>query len=157
MNDDTISAITSLEIIGQPINGDATLNPDNTIRFVPDLDYCSDLETQVIQYMLCNIDGCDRGTIEVQVLCDELSVNNGFSPNGDGVNDAFYIDAALLYPNNELRVYNRWGSQVLKVGGYQNDWEGTWDGQDLPDGVYWYTFDTGEGRRLSGYVVLYRH
>jgi len=157
MNDDTISAITTLEIIGQPLNGDATLNPDNTIRFVPDLDYCSDSETEVIQYMICNIDGCARGTVEIQVLCDELAVNNGFSPNGDGVNDAFYIDAALLYPNNELRVYNRWGAQVLRKGGYQNDWEGTWDGKDLPDGVYWYTFDTGEGQKLSGYVVLYRN
>ena len=129
-----------------------------TIRlFVPDLDYCSETEAQIIQYMICNIDGCDRGTIIIQVLCDELSVNNGFSPNGDGVNDAFYIDAALLYPNNELRVYNRWGSQVLRKGGYQNDWEGTWDGQNLPDGIYWYTFDTGEGQKLSGYVVLYRN
>lgn len=157
MNDDTISALTEIEIIGQPINGDAFLNADNTIRFEPDLDYCSDVTTQVIQYMICNIDGCSRGLVNIDVLCDELKVNNGFSPNGDGVNDAFYIQAALLFPNNHLRVYNRYGAQVLRVDGYQNDWEGRWEGRDLPDGIYWYVFDTGEGRTLSGYVALYRH
>ncbi|MBT8218338.1 MAG: gliding motility-associated C-terminal domain-containing protein, partial [Bacteroidia bacterium] len=156
-NDDTISAITDLQIVSQPLNGSAFLNADNTIEFIPDLDYCSDIETQIIQYALCNIDGCSLGSIELNVLCDELKVNNGFSPNGDGINDYFYIQAALLYPNNRLRVFNRWGAQVYDKRSYTNDWLGDWDSQDLPDGIYFYVFDTGEGQKLSGYVALYRN
>jgi gliding motility-associated-like protein len=60
------------------------------------------------------------------------------------------------YPINELRVFDRWGVEVLYVENYKNDWEGTWSGGDLPDGVYFYLFTFGNSEKMSGYVYLRR-
>lgn len=64
------------------------------------------------------------------------SLPNVFSPNGDGVNDFYYIDEALLFPKNEIIIVNRWGNIVYSEKGYKN----TWNGIDLLDGVYFVTF-----------------
>jgi len=41
-----------------------------------------------------------------------------------------------LYPNNQLTILNRWGHVVYKAAPYQNNWYGTFEGKDLPDGTY---------------------
>ncbi|NJN35057.1 MAG: gliding motility-associated C-terminal domain-containing protein [Saprospiraceae bacterium] len=85
-----------------------------------------------------------------------LKFYNAFSPNGDGLNDLFAIEGALELPDNELRIFNRWGTEVFKAKGYKNDWGGTWQGQVIPDGTYFYIFDDGAGKTYSGYVQIQR-
>jgi len=48
----------------------------------------------------------------------------GFSPNGDGINDTWFIEGIELYPNNVVRVYNRSGKLVFEKKGYKNTWNG---------------------------------
>ncbi|MEM1321717.1 MAG: gliding motility-associated C-terminal domain-containing protein, partial [Bacteroidota bacterium] len=110
------------------------------------------------RYAICNPTGCDTATVQLNILCDELRVYSGFSPNGDGVNDAFRIDGLTLYPNNVLRVFNRWGNLVFEQQGYTNDWEGRWKGEELPDGTYFYVLELNNEnqRRETGYVILHR-
>ncbi len=81
-----------------------------------------------------------------------LTVYNEFSPNGDGVNDLFKIDCISRYPNNVLKVYNRWGNIVYEQRSYNNDWDGTSNGRatvqqgdQLPVGTYYYVLDLGDG------------
>lgn len=92
----------------------------------------------------------DSGQAEVNPTC--LTVYNEFSPNGDGVNEFFTIDCISRYPNNVLRVYNRWGNIVYEQRAYNNDWDGTSNGRAtvqkgdlLPVGTYYYVLDLGEG------------
>jgi gliding motility-associated-like protein len=138
-----------------PMNGTAFSNLDCTISYVPNEDYCGN---DSITYVLCNQMGCDSATITVTVICpsEGFEIFNAFSPNGDGVNDYFRINGIEDFPDHTLYVFNRWGNQVLKVNSYQNDWGGTWQGLDLPDGTYYYVFDTGTGISNTGYVYLGR-
>ena len=89
---------------------------------------------------------------------DSLKVYNAISPNGDGRNDAFVLEGLQKYPNNTLIIFNRWGNEIFKVKNYENDWQGTWNGKDLPDGTYFYWIrddDTGEVIR-TGYLQILR-
>ncbi len=65
-------------------------------------------------------------------------VANLLTPNGDGVNDSWYIQDILNYPANEVFIYNIYGSLVYTKKGYTNDWQGTYNGSPLPDGTYYY-------------------
>ncbi len=139
-----------------PQNGVAFANPDCTITYVPEDGFCND--TDGYTYVICNSMGCDTTTVTIVVDCPvtELTFYDGFSPNGDGVNDFFVIQGIEGYPNSELTLFNRWGNQVYKISNYQNNWAGQWDGIDLPDGVYFYYLDDGEGNEFSGNVTLHR-
>ena len=77
------------------------------------------------------------------------------TPNNDGDNDAFVIPCLDAYPDNEIRVYNRWGDLVYRKNGYANDWEGTYNGQVLPVGTYFYIIDLGDGSKpLQGFIII---
>jgi gliding motility-associated-like protein len=65
-----------------------------------------------------------------------------FSPNGDGLNETWYIDDIEEYPNADVTVFNRWGSVVYQTQQYQNDWPGTWqNGEPLPVATYYFVID----------------
>jgi len=79
----------------------------------------------------------------------------GFSPNGDNKNDVWVIIPGLpqRFPNAQLTVYNRWGNEVFNQEGYDN----AWDGDDLPDGTYYFVLDLKDGsKKKSGYVTILR-
>ena len=138
-----------------PVNGTVFSNNDCTVNYVPDNNYCG---LDSFSYVICNMVGCDTANVYVSVLCPpgELRIYNAFSPNGDGVNDAFRINGLENFPNHELYVYSRWGTQVFTATNYTNDWEATWEGNDLPDGTYFYVLDDGEGNKHSGWVYIHR-
>lgn len=93
-----------------------------------------------------------------------LVVYNEFTPNGDGQNDFLIISCLENYPNNELKVYNRYGSLVYSKKGYQNDWtgianvNGTFNGSQLPSGTYYYTLDLGDDtiKVKTGWLYIMR-
>ena len=74
----------------------------------------------------------------------KLIIPDGFSPNGDGVNDQFMIvhEASTRL---DIEVFNRTGNSVYKSSDYQNDWDGKgigsfFGGNDLPTGTYFVTY-----------------
>jgi gliding motility-associated-like protein len=79
--------------------------------------------------------GIDSVTITV---LPEVVINSGFSPNGDGINDGWYIDFANEFPDIVVDIYNRWGQQLFHSVGYQTPWDGKYNGEDLPVGTYYY-------------------
>jgi gliding motility-associated-like protein len=89
-----------------------------------------------------------------------LVIPNGFSPNGDGVNDTWEVfvpGTQDSYRNSNLSIYTRWGTEVLSVDGYRNDWNGKFNDVDLPAGTYYYVLDLKDGTELyKGYVTLMR-
>lgn len=75
-----------------------------------------------------------------------------FTPNGDGINDNWYIQNIESYPDSEVMVYNIHGQQVYNQTNYMNDWKGTYNGSPLPDGTYYYvlTFSKDESLIFKG-------
>jgi gliding motility-associated-like protein/uncharacterized repeat protein (TIGR01451 family) len=92
-------------------------------------------------------------TITVQGL--DLYFPNTITPNGDGKNDKFIIGGLEKYPGSRIRIYNRWGSEVYRSEGYNNDW----DGGNLTSGVYFYVLEvkTGSGvKPFKGWIQILR-
>jgi gliding motility-associated-like protein len=152
-NDRLNGDLDKISISKQPENGSATIDVNNRIVYKPRAGFCGD-ETFV--YSICNENGCDSTKVRLTVYCDKLVIFSGFSPNGDGVNDFFTVQGIERFPNNKMMVFNRWGNEIFAVENYNNDWDGTWSGQKVPDGTYFYIFDDGQGNKHSGYVQLQR-
>jgi gliding motility-associated-like protein len=96
----------------------------------------------------------------VELKLKTTFVPQGFSPNGDGVNDYFFIQNALN-KNVALEVYNRWGNRVYKSNEYRNDWdgrctEGFFTGRDIPDGTYFYVIVIDKKDKYQGYITINR-
>ncbi len=152
--------ISNMEIVspsGLSTNGTTILNPDGTIDYTPALDFCG--ESDNFQYRICNDTGCDTTSVAIFVTCPDplakkLTVYTGFSPNGDGVNDYFTIENIAQFPNNEISIFNRWGTKVFSQRGYKNAWDGTWNNKILPDGTYFYLLKDGEGKKYNGYIQI---
>jgi gliding motility-associated-like protein/uncharacterized repeat protein (TIGR01451 family) len=155
-NDTLDAAGGKVQLLSKPQHGEVVLTPDMRVIYTPDLDFCNGRQPDVFTYELCSNGGCDTARVEVIVVCDKIKIHNGFSPNGDGVNDVFVIEGIENFKNNTVSVYNRWGNEVMKTKGYKNDWNGTWHNQSLPDGTYFYLLNDGEGHILSGYVEIMR-
>jgi gliding motility-associated-like protein len=97
-------------------------------------------------------------TIRVRVLpSDDLVFYSAFTPNKDGDNDYFYIGNIGKYPDNIFKVYNRYGQVVFTATSYQNDWDGSYQGKELPTGTYFYILDTGTDKgKYKGTVTILR-
>ncbi|SCY07182.1 conserved repeat domain-containing protein/gliding motility-associated C-terminal domain-containing protein [Nonlabens sp. Hel1_33_55] len=92
-------------------------------------------------------------------LC--LIVYNEFTPNGDGMNDRFVISCIENFPDNDLKIYNKYGSLIYTSRNYQNDWDGRANvsnvaDQDevLPAATYYYVLDMKELGTKTGWVYL---
>ena len=102
--------------------------------------------------------------MEVGVLPACLFVYNEFSPNSDGINDFFTISCIESFPNNEIKIFNRYGSLVYKQQGYKNEWNGHANvstsqnnGETLPTGTYFYVLEIESDiltDRVTGWVYL---
>jgi gliding motility-associated-like protein len=89
--------------------------------------------------------------IEFTPVTSLFFIPEGFSPDGDGVNDTFIIQGTDGYKVT-LTVYNRWGNVVYESRTYNNDWDGQANqgivlGQKLPDGTYFYAVDLNNGQK----------
>ena len=154
-NDEMNGEMMDFGIHTQPAYGEVGLYGERFV-YIPEKGICG--ETDQFAYYVTNPNGTAIGVVEIQILCDDLVAYSGFSPNGDGYNDQFKIEGIHKYPHNKVTIFNRWGNQVFFKYQYSNDlpWEGTFDGEDVPSGTYFYVIDNGEGRKYSGYVEVVR-
>ena len=100
----------------------------------------------------------------------EIEVFNVITPNGDGVHDVLRIANIENFPNNTVKIYNRWGVLVFQTKAYNsngNVFDGTSEGRvtidqqrKLPVGTYFYIIDyqdtVGNMKQLSGYLYINR-
>ena len=86
----------------------------------------------------------------------KVVVPNAFSPNSDGINDLWLIQALQTYPNPEVTVFNRYGQPVFRSKGYSRPWDGTFRGKKLPTGTYYYVIDLKIGEPpMNGWVMIF--
>ena len=89
----------------------------------------------------------------------DIEIPNFFTPDGDGNNDIWSIDNIEQFPENEVKIFNRWGNIVWEATEYNND-DVVWDGKnsggsDLPDGTYFYMAIV-DGGTYKGWVEITR-
>ena len=110
------------------------------------------LQEEVYKVEIKNDDGClvtdslSVGFLD-RSLC-QIDIFNAFSPNGDGVNDFWYIENLINFVPNEVYVYTRWGDEVARYENYDNInvyWDGNdANGRELPNGTYYYVVITDD-------------
>ncbi len=85
-----------------------------------------------------------------------LDIPNGFTPDGDTRNDVWVIDNAQVVPSLTVEVFDRNGHSVYRSEDYQNDWDGTYEGEQLPVGTYYYLITRPEGQTHKGSLSILR-
>ena len=86
-----------------------------------------------------------------------IYIPNSFTPNGDGMNDTFgaYGEAINDF---KMQVFNRWGQVVFESSSFNNRWDGTFDGVQVPQGSYAYRVTakglTGKSSTKDGTVNI---
>jgi len=87
-----------------------------------------------------------------------LIIPNAFSPNGDLINDLWNIGLIELYPEIEIKIFNRWGGIVWRSEkGYPHPWDGRSSGSPLPIDSYHYIIELGPKRKpIVGNITIVR-
>jgi gliding motility-associated-like protein len=136
-------------------NGEVIFTPEGTLAF-----------TTTFSYTITDPGGLtDDAVVTITYAIEELEISQGFSPNGDGNNDTWYIKGIESYPNNIVKVFDRWGLLVYQKSGYENTiapWDGRGNvgqfaGKLVERGTYFYIVEPGNGMmRKEGYVIVIR-
>lgn len=95
--------------------------------------------------------------IDHVVLIDyssELTVANGFTPNGDGINDQWKLPFSGEIGQKKVSILNRWGN-LIKEGDLNGfTWDGkTENGSECTDGTYFYRISN---TNIAGFIELIR-
>ncbi|MCD8417431.1 gliding motility-associated C-terminal domain-containing protein, partial [Tenacibaculum finnmarkense] len=132
----------------------------------PDMDGSwAENNSNTYTYTVTSTSPCTKNKTATIRIKRNQEVANGFSPNGDGVNDTWIVlpDVANKYPKNIMRIYNRHGNLVYKALTYNNDWDGTSNGKitinkesKLPVGSYVYILELNNATKkvLKGWVYI---
>jgi gliding motility-associated-like protein len=93
-----------------------------------------------------------------EAIVNKLNPHNFFSPNNDGPNEQWQVDEILTYAQCGVTIYDDKGVKVFEAKPYHNDWNGTFNGKQLPDGVYFYIIrcDGEESTPRAGSITLLR-
>jgi len=128
--------------------GDLNTGTINSDAFIPD------------DYEVLTIGSDLRGVLSIEVTTDNL--NFALTPNNDGKNDLLVFENLDVFFNNELTVYNRWGSLVFKEKNYDNTWNGTSThsltlakNSKLPTGTYFYILQlNNNSKSIKGWIYI---
>ena len=161
---DTPNGATTPNVVTAPLNGTAVVNTDGTIEYTPNTGF-KGVDTLV--YELCNAGGCATATVSIEVT-HKLIAYNGVSVNGSEKNNHFHIAGIEAYPDNTVRIYNRWGVKVFEVQHYdnvRNVFKGISEGRvtveaadKLPQGTYYYVIEyvdeNNQKQTMVGWLYL---
>jgi gliding motility-associated-like protein len=96
-------------------------------------------------------------------LPSELTIPNVFTPNGDGINDVFFVKIKSM---SEINVFivDRWGHKVYELANSDNGnvlWDGkNQAGKEVPEGTYFYVIKAsgkdGQTFNKNGTINLFR-
>ncbi|MEO1258392.1 MAG: gliding motility-associated C-terminal domain-containing protein [Bacteroidota bacterium] len=150
----------SVSIISGPANGTVTIDADGNIVYTPNEGFFG---TDEFVYEICSEvceEDCDDALVTIEVRIVDCEVPNVITPNGDGTNDVLIIDCAPAFPNNRLRIFNRWGDEIEVFEPYTNNWDGSsGSGNDpVPAGTYFFLFqeDRNSDDNIAGYIKVVR-
>jgi len=121
--------------------------------------------TEVMTYRVCNTqcpDACSFATVTFQVGgAPDCFIPTIITPNGDGFNDLFQIPQECTLGEGaaelEVTIFNQWGDHVFYGKPYLNDWSGTYGGQELPAGTYYFVVKLNDDDKpRTGFLLIQR-
>lgn len=139
--------------------------PDSFIVNYVDSPYALARPEYDITYYLevFNTDGCYKiDSVLVSVPCDDIHLPNAFTPQSPNPSIAtFGLLNLQMVKMNYFKIYDRWGKEVFSTEDVHGRWDGTYQGKDVPMGVYMWEVDafcnlTGQRYKRSGTVTLLR-
>jgi len=149
VNGTTISGATSATLMINPVAYSDTTN----MYYVIVTGVCAPADSSAMVSL--SVIDCDT------LPMVDFFIPEGFSPNGDGINDLFVITGIEYYPENSIVIFNRWGNKIFEASPYQNTFDGystssaTIGAAELPVGTYFYVLDLGNGSDpIKGTVYL---
>lgn len=103
-------------------------------------------------------EGCTSTDSVTVTIIPTIHFPDGITPNGDGKNDTWVIDYIDEYPNHVVEIYNRWGELLYRSTDYKNDWNGTYNGENLPVGTYYYVIELNDDKTkpFTGPITVLR-
>lgn len=126
----------------------ATINNKNVFSYIH---YPGELVSGcyvVTAFDLNNIEGA-KSFMTCVDYCNFYEIPNVFTPNGDGINDILRAKTSGLVETIDFKLYNRNGLLIFSTDVPRINWDGTYKGQIVSPGVYFYQCDVSE-RRISG-------
>jgi gliding motility-associated-like protein len=141
-------------VITYSINGGSDQTVTLTAAGVATVEVIS--STVVVSIELLNIsNGCSLALSDVaSVTVQPCSIPKGISPNGDNLNDELDLS---FYNIEKLDIFNRYGTKVYSKSNYENEWFGQSDnGNELPDGTYYYVIDFTDLETKTGWIYINR-
>ena len=116
----------------------------------------------IAEYIGTDICSYSKKTIDVIVMeCNASAIwfPTSFTPNDDGINDAFDVKGYNLL-SYELIIFNRWGEEIFATNDLNVKWNASYAGSPIPEGVYMYTSKwqdkTGRWGSRIGSILLIR-
>ena len=101
--------------------------------------------------------GCTVTSFLTIKVLQALVPPNSFTPNGDGTNDVWNIKYLESYPKATIEVFNRNGMRVFFSNGYKVPFDGNYQNEPLPVGVYYYLINPRNGRKtITGPLTIIR-
>ena len=125
-----------------------------------DVTFTGDGSSEIKYYVTAtDLNGC-KGLDSVLVISTPCvnaeSIPNYFSPNGDDINDVFYIPGVCAGENYSFQIFNRWGNLMFTSSLRKQVWDGrTTSGMQAPDGTYYFILEVS-GFTYKGFVQLTR-
>lgn len=158
-NDDTPASYT-IDIIRAPQFGNLIPRIDENFDFRAFPNFVGD---DFFTYRICAVgcpNLCSEARVDIMIGDDsDCAIPTIITPNDDGINDVFFIPclSSDLFPNNKVTIFNEQGSAVFEESPYQNNWKGTYRGEDLPVGTYFFVVDFANGvTPKNGFVIIKR-
>ena len=112
--------------------------------------------TYSIVLIVADDKGCvDTISKKIYVFRPKLNIPNVFTPNNDGFNDYFVVNYDGV-EHFQLEIYDRYGNLVFSTQNPTEYWDGTYNGEPLPSGTYYYIVRIGKDGMYKGSVSLVR-
>jgi gliding motility-associated-like protein len=149
-NSATISAFGGLFYSWSPFGSLSSPNDSTTIA--------TPLVTTNYMASIIDGNGClyqDNVIVTVIVSSSDVKIADLITANGDGFNDTWNIMGVENHPDTKVLVFNTSGNTVFESSDYDNSWKGTYNGNQLPDGTYYYIVElTTESEVRKGFITL---
>lgn len=164
---DTLATGESSQLTAEPAEGYTYLwSPAGTLdnSLIPN-PVATPLETTTYKVTVRDPSGCINSALVTIVVFDpvcrepNIYVPNGFSPNGDGLNEILYVRGNAI-DEMYFAIYNRWGEKVFESRSPEVGWDGTFRGKLLEPEVFGYFLEVnclnGETYFKKGNITLIR-
>lgn len=162
IDDDGKEAVSNTDVAGQaPLDVTFRANPSHVenitpiyewhfrkleeetelmVRYEEDTQYTfTDSGTTLVTLILKqanDVEVLDSATISVTVSESKLTFPNAFSPNGDDRNPTFKAKEYQSIVEFHAYIFNRWGQKLYEWTDPAGEWDGTYNGKVVKDGVY---------------------